>query len=244
MTENQGVPDASPQLSADGQWWWTGSEWVPGSTRPPSGPPADSRVDALLASARSPSATTAVPVPPGEGMPWPASWNLIAPPVAWASCGPADHALTRAPSVLYDASLEQWTCERCGEIRQAPPNPNAVGMRGYCFICDGRMWTFADAPKHYRQLHHINVCEICTTRVEGTRCERHTPRSEEAWERHSTAPVAGGRAAMRCPTCSAGAEYIETQSRGKKAAKVAAFGVLAIGSVSKTFKCNRCGFCW
>lgn len=123
---------------------------VPASTRPPSGRPADSRVDASLASARSLSATTALPIPPGEGMPWPASWNLIAPPVAWASCGPADHALKRTPSAFDNSAPDRWTCERCGEVREAPPKPNAHGMRGYCFICDGRMGTREDARRHYR----------------------------------------------------------------------------------------------
>lgn len=52
---------------------------------------------------------------------------------------------------------------------------------------------------------------------------------------------AGG---LRCPTCQAGADCIVRQGMGKRAAKVAAFGVFAAVSAAKTFKCYACGYTW
>jgi rubredoxin len=57
-------------------------------------------------------------------------------------------------------------------------------------------------------------------------------------------PVQPVPAAVKCPTCQAGSASIERQSLGKKALKVGLVGVLAIGSINKTFKCNACGYAW
>jgi hypothetical protein len=46
----------------------------------------------------------------------------------------------------------------------------------------------------------------------------------------------------KCPTCSS--TDIQKISGGSKAVKVALFGIFAAGAVSKTFKCNKCGYQW
>lgn len=46
----------------------------------------------------------------------------------------------------------------------------------------------------------------------------------------------------KCPTCSS--TNIQKISGGSKAMKVALFGIFAAGAVSKTFKCNKCGYQW
>nr|WP_156990126.1 hypothetical protein [Caproicibacter fermentans] len=45
-----------------------------------------------------------------------------------------------------------------------------------------------------------------------------------------------------CPTC--GSINIEKISGVSKAGKAVAFGVLAAGSISKTFHCKNCGYKW
>lgn len=46
----------------------------------------------------------------------------------------------------------------------------------------------------------------------------------------------------KCPTCSS--TDIQKISGGSKAMKIALFGIFAAGAVSKTFKCNKCGYQW
>lgn len=46
----------------------------------------------------------------------------------------------------------------------------------------------------------------------------------------------------KCPTCQSA--NVEKISFASKAGKVALVGILAIGQVSKTFKCNSCGYKW
>lgn len=45
-----------------------------------------------------------------------------------------------------------------------------------------------------------------------------------------------------CPTCNS--TDIEKISTSSKVGKAALFGVLAIGSITKQFKCNNCGYKW
>ncbi len=46
----------------------------------------------------------------------------------------------------------------------------------------------------------------------------------------------------KCPTCSSvNVERISTKS---KVGKAIMFGILAAGSIGKTFKCNNCGYKW
>jgi len=48
--------------------------------------------------------------------------------------------------------------------------------------------------------------------------------------------------APKCPTCSSpDVEKISTKS---KVMKGIMFGILAAGKISKTFKCNNCGYQW
>jgi len=54
-------------------------------------------------------------------------------------------------------------------------------------------------------------------------------------------PIPGS---AKCPTCGAGHKSLQRQSLTKRAAKVGAFGVFALGSASKTFKCTECGYTW
>jgi len=58
---------------------------------------------------------------------------------------------------------------------------------------------------------------------------------------HDNGPVPAG---VRCPTCGADHTAIARQSLTKRAAKIGAFGVFALASASKTFKCNHCGYTW
>ena len=46
----------------------------------------------------------------------------------------------------------------------------------------------------------------------------------------------------KCPTCHS--TNIQKISGGSKAVKVALFGIFAAGAISKTFKCNKCGYQW
>jgi DNA-directed RNA polymerase subunit RPC12/RpoP len=48
----------------------------------------------------------------------------------------------------------------------------------------------------------------------------------------------------KCPTCGADHSKLQRQSLSKRAAKVGAFGVFALGSATKTFKCTNCGYTW
>jgi rubredoxin len=57
-------------------------------------------------------------------------------------------------------------------------------------------------------------------------------------------PIKPVPSTVQCPTCSASSGNIERQSLGKKAAKFGAFGVFAIASATKTFKCLSCGYVW
>ena len=45
-----------------------------------------------------------------------------------------------------------------------------------------------------------------------------------------------------CPTC--GSTNIEKISGANKVGKALLFGVLAAGSISKTFRCRNCGYKW
>lgn len=45
-----------------------------------------------------------------------------------------------------------------------------------------------------------------------------------------------------CPTC--GSTNVEKISGASKVGKAIAFGVLAAGSISKTFHCKNCGYRW
>jgi rubredoxin len=47
-----------------------------------------------------------------------------------------------------------------------------------------------------------------------------------------------------CPTCGAGHDQLQRQSLKKRAAKITAFGVFAVASAAKTFKCQACGYTW
>ena len=47
---------------------------------------------------------------------------------------------------------------------------------------------------------------------------------------------------IHCPTC--GSTDVEKISGASKVGKAAAFGVLAAGSISKTFHCKNCGYKW
>ena len=47
---------------------------------------------------------------------------------------------------------------------------------------------------------------------------------------------------IKCPTC--GSTRVEKISGVNKAAKAAMFGFFSLGSISKTFKCNNCGYKW
>lgn len=72
MTEgNQG---SEPQFSADGQWWWTGAEWVPAS-QVPTPPPPPSRPSDPAAPMPSASAAT----PPGSSGDSPAGRATLPP---------------------------------------------------------------------------------------------------------------------------------------------------------------------
>jgi predicted RNA-binding Zn-ribbon protein involved in translation (DUF1610 family) len=46
----------------------------------------------------------------------------------------------------------------------------------------------------------------------------------------------------KCPTC--GSTNIQRISVSNKVGKVALLGILAGGAISKTFKCNKCGYKW
>ena len=46
----------------------------------------------------------------------------------------------------------------------------------------------------------------------------------------------------KCPTC--GSTDIEKISGSSKVEKAILFGVFALGSISKTYKCNNCGHQW
>jgi len=48
----------------------------------------------------------------------------------------------------------------------------------------------------------------------------------------------------KCPTCGADYSKLTRQSLTKRAAKIGAFGVFALGSAAKTFKCTACGYTW
>jgi RNA polymerase subunit RPABC4/transcription elongation factor Spt4 len=55
----------------------------------------------------------------------------------------------------------------------------------------------------------------------------------------ATAPVVTG---PKCPTCSS--TDIEKISLKNKIGSAALVGVFALGRISKTFKCNGCGYRW
>lgn len=46
----------------------------------------------------------------------------------------------------------------------------------------------------------------------------------------------------KCPTCQS--DSIQKISTSNKVGKIALFGIFAIGKISKTFKCNNCGYQW
>ncbi len=46
----------------------------------------------------------------------------------------------------------------------------------------------------------------------------------------------------KCPTCSS--TDIERISTKSKVGRAIMFGILAAGSIGKTFKCNNCGYKW
>lgn len=46
----------------------------------------------------------------------------------------------------------------------------------------------------------------------------------------------------KCPTC--GSTNIQKISASNKVGKAVLFGIFAIGSMGKTFKCNKCGHRW
>ncbi len=46
----------------------------------------------------------------------------------------------------------------------------------------------------------------------------------------------------KCPTCKS--KNIEKISTGSKVGKAILFGIFAAAAVTKTFKCNKCGYKW
>jgi predicted RNA-binding Zn-ribbon protein involved in translation (DUF1610 family) len=46
----------------------------------------------------------------------------------------------------------------------------------------------------------------------------------------------------KCPTC--GSTNIRKISASSKVGKAVLFGIFAAGAISKTFKCNKCGYQW
>jgi predicted RNA-binding Zn-ribbon protein involved in translation (DUF1610 family) len=58
----------------------------------------------------------------------------------------------------------------------------------------------------------------------------------------STIPVRDESNIPKCPTC--GSTNIEKISTSSKVGKAVLFGILAVGAISKTFKCNNCGHRW
>lgn len=46
----------------------------------------------------------------------------------------------------------------------------------------------------------------------------------------------------RCPTC--GSKDVKKISGDSKVGKAILFGIFALGAISKTYKCNNCGYQW
>lgn len=46
----------------------------------------------------------------------------------------------------------------------------------------------------------------------------------------------------KCPTCQS--TQVEKITKGSKVGKALMWGVFALGSINKTFKCNNCGYKW
>ena len=65
---------------------------------------------------------------------------------------------------------------------------------------------------------------------------------DEATLRHVNEIQQKMNAMVRCPTC--GSMNVERISGASKVGKAVAFGVLAAGSISKTFHCKNCGYRW
>ena len=158
---------ASPQYSPDGQWFWTGVEWVPAPPVPASPVPAPtpSPADACKASDESDVAGSAVPAQAGSHrslvrldppFTFPAAWEVVR--SIGAACLTDEHCLQR---VTMDG-CEHWRCASCGETRRvlgAELRPTG----NWCFGCQKRLdeWGGSEAA-HYMTEHGRRICKLCT----------------------------------------------------------------------------------
>lgn len=67
-------------------------------------------------------------------------------------------------------------------------------------------------------------------------------RQDEETLRHVNEIQQKMNAMVKCPTC--GSTNVEKINGASKVGKAAVFGVLAAGSISKTFHCKNCGYRW
>jgi hypothetical protein len=178
---------APPQYSPDGQWFWTGTEWVsaPPVPAPASFPlPTHARTGEMSAAVAA-STLAAVAYPPEQQaapFTFPTAWPVLT--AAAAPCPADQHCLQRGTS----DGFEQWRCTACGETRR-PPDARLRPSGSWCFGCQKRLddWGSSEVT-HYRDVHGRQICRQCTgAALTGSlSCRGHQPPPATV-----AAPVAG-----------------------------------------------------
>lgn len=76
----------------------------------------------------------------------------------------------------------------------------------------------------------------------GGYCDEHIPQSIKTYNELIRSARAKQTPTLKCPTC--GKAKVHKISGANKVGSAALFGVFSIGHLSKTFKCDGCGYKW
>lgn len=157
-------------------------------------------------------------------------------------------------------------CPKCGRVViDYFDNKKDMMFGGNCVFCSGyfKKYKLMDTEKSYEYFNEKAepIDEFSSNWEEEVRKEfvydnplysekadyEHQQFSKRVDEkRHKDAIIEQSRTSTdntpHCPTCNS--TDIEKISTSSKVGKAALFGVLAIGSITKQFKCNNCGYKW
>jgi hypothetical protein len=130
---------------------------------------------------------------------------------------------------LMPVAVDRYTCWSCNAVQEATTDPG---------------WRNA-SPKERNRLAASNTAVPPRRIGSGLFANYRVSPSERArFQARQQANVARKRRVegVTCPSCHQ--QQAERISRSKKAGAGAAFGVLAAGYASKTFKCQNCRYTW